>query len=482
MSARLSRIVVALLVLSMLQLDLAVAASDNPEIRAYVNDSCIVADEPYLMPPPDPNNPQDQTSTKFFPLIGLVVGKLTEMLINHIMSGQTAHIKAKAQRKDTRYAMTEQMNLYRADFKPELTLHLNAKLGCMTVVAAKFEPAATGCASAYVPRQLTRETMKLPESQWRATRSDDSIENQLRRANICVDGKARAVYEARFEFSPDGTAYRLRSAGYQIQSLLTTQDKGATRTSFYTLEISQPGKSADDVQSLSTAWVRLGTVSAGAHSASGPTEDLPWLNVPALSVEARRVYDDKTRAQQQVLGEADALRRAITRDQRVQASLDQRIAQTSADVAQGLQQERTKVAVRIQEQQAELDATNAEYQDLPQTPLELMPVTIVVAVTETESEHAGLQALASVIDGSSGELASAVGTASGNLFSRSLQASDQPTTPHANADYEQTRDAYYDAVVAAKNAGASPYAADSLAAARNRYNDARRALGLEPIQ
>lgn len=62
----------------------------------------------------------------------------------------------------------------------------------------------------------------LAQSQWKTSRTDDSIENQLRRANVCVSGKPRAVYEARFEFSSDGTAYRLKDAGYRIESLLTT--------------------------------------------------------------------------------------------------------------------------------------------------------------------------------------------------------------------------------------------------------------------
>ena len=172
-----------------------------------------------------------------------MVGKLTELIINHIVSTSTGQIKAGAARKDTRYAISAQMNLYRADFQPEPVLRLNAKLGCMTVVAARFKPASANCTAAYVPKQLTRETMKLPESAWKSPRTDNSVENQLRRANICVDGKARAVYEARFEFSEDGTAYRLKNAGYQIHSLLTTQDKAATRTTFYTLEISQPSKS-----------------------------------------------------------------------------------------------------------------------------------------------------------------------------------------------------------------------------------------------
>jgi hypothetical protein len=480
MRRTLSRYFAAVLALGLLQVN-PVRAADDPEIRAFVNDTCIVADEPYLMPPPDPNATADQT-TKFFPLIGLVVGKLAEMLINHIITTSNSHIKADAARKDTRYAVTSEMNLYRADFEPEPALRLNARLGCMTIVAAKFMPAATDCSAAYVPKQLTREVMKLPESQWKATRTDDSIENQLRRANICVDGKARAVYEARFEFSQDGTAYRLRSAGYHIESLLTTQEKGASRSALYTLEISQPGKT-DQRETLSTAWVKLGTVAAGAQSA-GSKDDSPWLTVPALTVEARRAYEEKTRAQQQVMGEIDALKRALTRNQRLLAGLDQRIADASGDVAAGLAQERTRVAVQIQTQQAEIDASNAEYQDLPHTPLEFMPVTIVVAVTETQSEKAALQVLASVIDSNTAQIASAGGTASANLFSKDLNMTGDPPKRDPAAELELARANYFDALIAARSpaaAGSDVNANGNLALARARYNGARQALGLEPI-
>jgi hypothetical protein len=482
MKRALSRHLAVVLALGVLQVNPVQAAGDEPEIRAFVNDTCIVADEPYLMPPPDPNAAADQ-STRFFPLIGLVVGKLTEMLINHIISSSNAHIKADAARKDTRYAMTSEMNLYRAEFEPEPTLRLNAKLGCMTIVAAKFMPAATDCSAAYVPKQLTRETMKLPESQWKATRTDDSIENQLRRANICIDGKARAVYEARFEFSEDRTAYRLRSAGYHIESLLTTQEKGASRSAIYTLEISQPSKT-DQREILSTAWVKLGTVTAGSQSAGSATDSPPWLNVPALTVEARRAYEEKTKVQQQVMGEIDALKRALTRNQRLLAGLDQRVADASGDVAAGLAQERTRVAVQIQTQQAEIDASNAEYQDLPHTPLEFMPVTIVVAVTETQSEKAALLVLAGVIDSNTALIASAGNTATSNLFTRELKLTDDSAKQNPVAELELARANYFDALVEVKTAAtAAPDgdASGNLALARARYNGARLALGLEPI-
>jgi hypothetical protein len=482
MNAVLARALTCLLVLSSLALQPARAGQDDPEIRAYVNDSCIIADEPYLMPPPQPGDSADQ-STKFFPLIGLVVGKLTEMFINHEFSSSTSHIKANAARKDTRYTEIREMNLYRAEFQPEPVVRLNAKLGCMTVVAAKFKPASTDCTAAYVPKQLARETMKLPESDWKSSRTDDSIENQLRRANVCVDGNARAVYEARFDFSEDGTAYRLKSAGYRIDSLLTTQDKAASRSVFYTLEISQPDKT-DQHETLSTAWVRLGTVSAGAHAGSG-NDSPPWLKVPPLSAEARRVYDDKTKIHQQVMGEIDALKRALIRDQRLLAGLDQRIAEASGDVAAGLTQERTKIAVQMQTQQAELDASNAEYQDLPRTPLLFMPVTIVIAVTETQSEKAGELALASVIDSAGGVVASAGSTASANLFSKSLDLTDDSARPGPGADFDSARARYFDALVEVKTGTTGAPSKDAerhLADAKMQYNAARRALGLELIE
>jgi hypothetical protein len=489
-----SRPLACVLALSLLQVDLlqinpALAASDDPEVRAFVNDSCIVADEPYLMPPPDPDHPADQTTEKFFPLIGMVVGELAQMLITHIVGASTAHIRTDAARKDTRYAVTDQMNLYRADLAPEPVLHLNANLGCMTIVAARFLPGNPQCSAAYIPRQLSRETMKLPESQWKASRTDNSVENQLRRANICVDGNARAVYEARFEFSEDGTAWRLRNAGYQIESLLTTRDKSAQRIAFYTLEISQPGKS-DQRETLSTAAVNLGTVTAGSHSAGSATDSPPWLTVPPLSVEARRAYDQKTRLHQQVSGEIDALKRALVRNQRVLAGMDQRIATAaSPELAAGLAQERTRIAVEIQTQQAELDASNAEYQDLPQTPLEFMPVTIVVGVTETQSEKTALLTLAGVIDAGGAQLASAGNTAASNIFSRSLNVTDNPAGTDPAAELDAARARYFDALVALKTGaadapglGAQGDAKKNLALARARYNDARQAQGLEPIE
>jgi len=232
------------------------------------------------------------------------------------------------------------------------------------------------------------------------------------------------------------------------------------------------------------ALAAFAPIAAGAQSAGSKDDSQPWLAVPALTIEARRAYEEKTKAQQQVMGEIDALKRALTRNQRLLAGLDQRIADASGDVAAGLAQERTKVAVQIQTQQAEIEASNAGYQDLPHTPLEFMPVTIVVAVTETQSEKAALQVLAGVIDSNTALIASAGNTATSNLFTRELKLTDDSAKQNPVAELELARANYFDALVEVKTAAtAAPDgdASGNLALARARYNGARQALGLEPI-
>jgi hypothetical protein len=463
----------------------AEAAHDKIDVRAYVNDSCIVADEPYFLPAT--GNGSDQATAKFLPLLGLIVGKLAELFINHQIESSANRIKSGAARKDTHYAVTRQMNLYRVDFQPAPALRINSKLGCMTIVAASFKPEPADCTAEYVPKELSGETKDLPQSEWKTSRTDDSIENQLRRANVCLIGNAKAVYEARFEFSADGTAYRLKDAGYRIESLLTTPDKGASRATLYTLKVSNPG-ATDQQEVISSAWVNLGMVTSGSHASGSKGDAAPWLRVPPLSTEARRIYEDKTKDHQEVMGEIEALKRALTRNQRILDSMDQRIAAADPETAAGLKQERTRIAVQNQTQGAELDARNAEYQDLPRTPLEFMPVTIEVAVTETESEKKAQLAMADIIGKNSDVVGSAIGTSTTNILSKSLASGDIKTEPdpaESASELELARARYYDALVAARSSASGSAGADSqrnLALMKDKYNEARRSQGLEQIK
>lgn len=481
------RVFVGALCLSLLQVQIAQAAKETLNVRAYVNDTCIVADEPFFVPVTASQDGDGQNTAKFLPLLGLVVGKLAELFINHEIQSKANQYKSGVARKDTRYAVTEQMNLYRADFNPTPSLSINAKLGCMTIVAGNFKSAASHCTADYIPKELSKDSAGLPQEKWHTTRTDDSIENQLRRADICMEGKARAVYEARFEFSSDGTAYRLKDAGYRIDTLLTTEKPGLSRATLYTLKISNPG-ATDQQEVISSAWVNIGTVKAGSRSEGAATKDVPWLRVPPLSVEARRNYEERTKAHQEVTGEIQALQRAHTRNLRQMASLDQRIKTAGGDILPGLQQERTRLAVQDQTQAAELDARNAEYQDLPRTSLEFMPVTIEVGVTETESEKKAQVALAEIVGSNSDLVASAVGNAATGLLTKAVNNGDlkiEPDGADATGDLERARVGYYDALVADKSAaaGADKNAAHrNLLASKTRYNDARRSLGMEPIQ
>lgn len=480
------RFVVALAILSLLQGPIVQAAADAPTIHVFVNNSCIVADEPYFVPESTAKDGAEQMTPKFLPLLGIVVGKLVELFIKTEIQGGANAIKAKGARKDTRYALTRQMNLYRADLATAPTLSINSKLGCMTIVAANLKPPETACTADYLPRALAPESMAVPENQWQTSRVDNSIENRLRRANICVDGQAAAVYEARFEFSEDGTAYRLKDAGYRINSLLTTQDKRASRSTVYTLKVTQPG-ATDQQEALSSAWVNLGVLRAGAESTGSGGDSAPWLRVPPLTLEARRVFDEKTRTHQAVMGEIEALKRAMTRNQRVRDGLDKRIQDASGDIAAGLKQERTRVAVELQTQSAALDALNAEYRDLPHDPLEFMPVTIEVAVTETESEKKLQLALAAIIGNNSDSVASTVSGAATSALSKSLTTAELklgPDTADQQLSWQRAQAHYFDAVVAARSAqpGAATLSAQrELEEAKRQYNAARQAAGLEAL-
>jgi hypothetical protein len=482
------RPVIIVLCLTLLHPSLLRAATDHSkdgvEVRAFVNDTCVVADEPYFVPAAKDGN-GDQA--KFLPLIGLVIGKLAELFINHEIQASADRMKAHAARKDTHYAVSRHMNLYRVDFEPAPNLTINARLGCMTIVAANFKPEPASCTAQYIPKELARESASLPENEWKTSRIDDSIENQLRRADVCVEGKARAVYEARFEFSKDGTAYRLKDAGYHIASLLTTDDRAAVRNTLYTLKISDPG-ATDQQEVLSSAWVDIGAVRAGAQSNGKSGDSAPWLRVPPLSTEARRSYDEKTKVHQEDIGEIDALKRALSRNQRTLANLDQRIAAAGPDVVEGLKQERTRVAVQNQAQSAELDARTAEYQELPRSALEFMPVTIEVAVTETESEKKSRLALADIIGKNSDMVASAVGGATSGFISKSVRPDEIKTEAEpdeASSSLSRARDLYFDARIDAQSHASGSDRADSqrkLLVARNQYNEVRRSLGLDEVK
>jgi hypothetical protein len=181
------------------------------------------------------------------------------------------------------------------------------------------------------------------------------------------------------------------------------------------------------------------------------------------------------------------LRRALVRNQRQLASLDQRIAGANAEIVAGLRAERTRIAVQNETQAAELDARMAEYADLPQVSFEFMPVTIEVGVTESESEKKTQLALADIIGKESDVVASAVGNSTSDLLSKSVAAEDLSLDPDAGAPatLEVARAQYFDALVAVRTGvddGSREERERRLLVVKAAYNETRRALGLDLIE
>jgi hypothetical protein len=446
------------------------------ELRAFVDDRCIVADEPWYRP-----DAADGTVDRSLTLLGIVATKLAGVFMQQAVDAAASRLQARAARQDTRYAVARQASLYVADLSPAPVVHLNGRLGCLTIVAGEFEPGDPDCRARYVPRTVAAGAGELPLAQWRTDRSDDSLENVLRRTNVCL-ARARAVYEARFEFSEDGTAWRLRNAGYRIDRLLTTDRDDAERSLFYTLDVRAPGRTKDP-ELLSTAWIDLGRVKAGARDTGSSGPELPWLRVPPLSEAARRFYDETTAVHQETAAQVQALQRAIARNESVRTTLEQRRRKASGALAQSLRAEVVRVQTQGLTLQAELEARRVEYAGLRQESLDLMPVSIEVGVTETSSERKALRALAVVIQGNRDFIASTmVGAASGLVARRSLDA--PPPLPRTSmaSELDQAREAYHDALVESRHGEHAESAAARAAidAARLRYESARQSAGLSP--
>jgi hypothetical protein len=459
----------------------AVHAGQEPvPLHAYLTASCIIADEPFYAPDGDAAKP-GAPRAKFLPLIGLVVGKLAEVFITREMESSASQIKVRAARKDTLYTVISPLNLYLADGSALPRLRLNPHLGCLTIVAAKLSPQGTDCTQAYLPKQVPTASKPIPAAASApaasapAAGASGSVENSLRRANICVQGTATAVYEARIELSEDATAFRLHSTGYQINSLLSSTQAKATRESFYAVKIMPPA-SPDNAPALAEAAVQLGTVRAGARS-DGAEAGL-WQRLPPPSVDSQRAFDQRTHDAQDLSGQIEALQRSVARAQRTIADLDERIPQQSGAVADQLKQERDKLIVQYQLQSAQLDGLNEELKALPPISMQFMPIMAQVSVTETESAKTEDLALADIIGQSSGFIGGAVGDAVTADLTRSLKHG-----PTRSDELGTLRSRYFDARVASRFAapGAAAALAQQLDQAKSAYNKARVARGLEAL-
>jgi len=452
----------------------ATYAADNSSVdndwRVFINSTCIITDEPFLLPQSD-----DETTARVAPLFGILVSKLASTLISSVIEGSVVGLGGQAARKDTKYVTAKDFNLYLADLSESPATTINPRLGCITVVAGQFHPDSLDCTGDYIPREVSVESLQLSQSEWQTARTDNSVENILRRANVCMAGQTKSVYEARIQFSDDKTAYRMNNAGYWINSLMSTKSTTASRNLLYTLEMVGPSAGSGGPV-LSTAWVNIGQVFAGDTATGSDRSD--WLRVPPMSRSARQVHASDTAIHEEVIGQIDALERAVMRDARLLAGIQERARTASPEVRKGLEKEMTKIGVRVVTKEAMLDARRAEYNDLPQRTLLYMPVTMRFGITETRSERKAMQMLAAIVEANSDRLADTASDMIGIDRSLNLES--------AEADLEILRENYFDALVAVNTS--LPDSSNEveelereLTLATESYNAARLATGLSPI-
>ncbi|MEE8539641.1 MAG: hypothetical protein V3S54_07485 [Woeseiaceae bacterium] len=452
----------------------ATYAADNSSVdndwRVFINSTCIITDEPFLLPQSD-----DEAAARVAPLFGILVSKLASTLIGTVIEGTVVGLGGQAARKDTKYVTAKDFNLYLADLSESPATTINPRLGCITVVAGQFQPDSLDCTGDYIPREVSVESLQLPQSEWQTARTDNSVENILRRANVCMAGQTKSMYEARIQFSDDKTAYRMNNAGYWINSLMSTKSTTASRNLLYTLEMVGPSAGSGG-SVLSTAWVNIGRVSAGDTATGSDRAD--WLRVPPMSRSARQAHASDTAVHDEVIGQIDALERAVLRDARLLAGIQERAGTANPKVRKGLEKEMTKIGVRVVTKEAMLDARRAEYNDLPQSTLLYMPVTMRFGITETRSERKAMQMLADIVEANSDRLADTASDMIGIDRSLNLET--------AEADLEILRENYFDALVAVNTSlpdsnNEVEELQRELTMAKESYNAARLARSLSPI-
>jgi hypothetical protein len=445
--------------------------SANPEWRAYINNSCIVADEPFLLPESD-----DDSDDRFPLFLGAIATKLAGALINVAVDGAVGGLRAGGARKDSTYVIAEDFNLYSVDLSESPAAHVTPRMGCFTIVAGTFAGKSVDCTGEYIPRDVAPDMLQQPQSTWTTSRTDNSIENILRRANVCLLGETKSVHEARIIFSEDKTAYRMQGAGYWINSLSSTKSTRAKRDMLYTLEIVEPAAGNVD-KVLSTAWISVGKVSAGSTAPDYAAADSSdWLRVPPMSYSARRAHQSDTATHKDVLGHIEALERSVVRDARLLDGIRTRAKTAPPEVRAALDKEMARIRVRIVTSESMLDARHSEYGDLPLSDLSYMPVTMRFGITESRSEKKAMQALAAVLESNKEYVTQTADEMIG--IDRSFElASDED-------DLDSLRRTYFDALVAVttESAETSDELKRELDIARLSFNTARVADGLTPIQ
>lgn len=370
----------------------------SPSVRVYANDSCIIADEPVVA--------EGIEATKALGWAGVVVGNTTQAMIGDIVRAFASALRFLAAPKETTYLASSEFYLYQVDYSISARPTISPFFGCVTVVAGEFNAIGSDCMGEYEPARIEED--QISNDSISRIRAGRSARNVLRRANICLVDEPDYVFENRLEYSEDSTAFRLRSAGYQVNRLLSTKRTNAERAILKTVSLFAP--SADGRgEHLASSWINYGKLKSGDFERSDSDLNVSgWTRLPRMSAAATQSYQ----AQSHYISEAEETIRetesAILRRLRQIRSIEHQIASGDSDLNRGLRPEVDRLKVRLAIDSAALDAVKAEFNDMPKDVRRFMPVSLQVRVTESKSEARLLTWLADFLEANSYQIAESI--------------------------------------------------------------------------
>lgn len=372
--------------------------ANGQELRVFLNESCVVADEPIVVP--------DADDSKGLPFGRLIVSSPGEAIMRGLIRGIAWGLAKISSRRDYLYTATQELYLYNVDYDSEPQPQLNANLSCMTVVAGSFARDGADCEAEYEPLILNdADVMKMSLVGVRQSRSSANV---LRRANICLDREPDMLIENRVVLSEDGSAFRLQGAGREINRLLSTDKSNAKRGLLLTASLFAPSPDGRGTR-LSTHWINYGMVSPrGRIDEYLDNTGSTYTPVPSMSGMVLENYVRDSAAYREVYDRASELERSIVRQSWQASELESQLAGMDAERASILKDQVTFLTDQIASQSAELAALRQEYDNLPGGLYRYMPVTLQLTITETRDEKRLLFLLAVMLDTKSRDIAKAI--------------------------------------------------------------------------
>ncbi|MBL8645001.1 MAG: hypothetical protein JNK21_13785 [Rhodospirillaceae bacterium] len=234
------------------------AEEPKVETRVYLTENCIITREPETPPGAAP-------AFAFLPFLAKLV---VPFLLNKVYDGVVKSLEEAAKAQEFTSAGKLRLDLYA--LAPSGALARRVDTACMTVVTGTFKSDAKPSGILPAVRDATnrlglykavntadgKTSYVLDEN---AHPSADAILAELNTANQIGATTINMFYEAKQEFSDDGTAFRVHSRYLLVNRLKSTSSAKTQRGLAFTLLINGPGVEPDS-ETLSRAALSFGNV------------------------------------------------------------------------------------------------------------------------------------------------------------------------------------------------------------------------------